>query len=160
MKKIIALIVLIMLVSGCSSTNTSDYEDDYYSMISLINERDEFQTSSSYFDISTDISQISDGSYRYYVTIDNPRNAMYDVEVMAIEKDVDYSSTMAANVGVLTDETYNMIPNQVDTNLGFYEGISVSGISTLSSPVLYVLVQWQDSNTNSIREYFKLEINQ
>lgn len=128
-------------------------------MINLINERDEFKTNSSYFDISTDISRIADGGYRYYVIIDRPRNAMKEISMMVIEKDVDYSQTMAANIGVLTSEDFNMIPNQFNPNKGYYEGISASGVSTISNPTLYVLVQWKDGNSNSIREYFKLEIN-
>lgn len=158
MKKLIIIFLSLFLV-GCSSTATNEYQEKYYSMINLINERDEFQTSSSYFDISTDISQISDGNYRYYVTIDKPRNAMKEISMIIVEKDVDYSETMAANVGVLTSEYYNMIPNQYNSEKGYYKGVSASGISSSSNPVLYVLVQWKDANSNSVREYFKLEIN-
>lgn len=147
------------MLTGCSSTGTNEYQEKYYSMINLINERDEFLTNSSYFDISTDISQISDGNYRYYVTIDKPRNAMKEISMIIIEKDVDYSEIMAANVGVLTSDYYNMIPNQINVDKGYYQGISASGVSTLANPVLYVLVQWKDGNSNSIREYFRLEVN-
>ncbi|MBS7354270.1 MAG: hypothetical protein KIG23_05785, partial [Erysipelotrichaceae bacterium] len=83
MKKIFLSLILIIGLFGCSEKNTAA-ETKYYDMLKLISQREEYSTSSDNFTISAEISPISEGRYRYFVTLDKPKLAMYEVEILAI----------------------------------------------------------------------------
>ncbi len=158
MKKLIC-VLLILFLAGCTvdPKQEADPNASYLDMIDLINEYDSFGTVSNHFDISAELAKIDSG-YRFYVYIDNARVAMYDVEVMAIEKGVDYRKQMAANLGIFDSNTYNLVPNQANPAKGYYEGIVVSGVSQNSACELYILVQWKNRELSKYyREYFMLE---
>lgn len=162
MKKLFLVLILIFSLSACSSdSGTSANDADvirYYDMIELINSYSNFSTSSNYFDISGEISEI-DGGYRYYIFIDNARVTMYDIEAIAIEKGVDYSNTMTANIGIFESDEYHMVPNQSDIDLGYVKGVSISGFTTTENPTLYVLVQWKNKNRDTTyREFFEIDL--
>ena len=162
-KKIILLsFVLMILLSACKSEDTINpsANERYIDMVKQLQDRDVFITSSEYYDVSVDISVIN-GGYRYYVVIDNPKVAMYDIEAIAIEKDVDYSNVMAANIGLFEEEEYSMIPGQSYVEKGFVKGISISGVSSSENPTLYLLVSWHSRDLSiTKKEYFKLNIKE
>lgn len=158
MKKIFLSLVLVIGLFGCSDSNSAA-ETKYYDMLKLISEREEFLSSSDNFAVSAEISNISEGRFRYFVTVDNPRIAMYEVEILAIEEGKEYINEVAANAGVLLDEIYNMVPNQSDLNRGYISGINISGETSNEHPVLYVLVQWHNKELTIVsREYFRIEL--
>ena len=159
MKKILILILLVLLCA-CNNTNKSEETNQqrYFDMISLIQDNDSFQEESNYFSITGEITTIDNG-YRYYVFVDTPRIAMYDVEIMAIEKEVDYSKSIAANLGILEDNVYSFIPNQTNPSKGYYKGASVSGLSNNPNVKLYILVQWRNKDlSKQYREYITLDL--
>jgi len=160
MKKILIILVLLLLVS-CNNNNRQENSNNerYTYLIELINEHEEFLSDSTYFDIAVEMAKISDG-YRYYVTVDNPRLAMYDVELLAIEKNVDYSSRMAANIGIFEDTQYNIVPNQANPSKGYVKGVVASGVTNLPNTTLYIFVQFKnaDYTTNHV-EYFKIDVS-
>ena len=162
MKKLFLVLILIFSLSACSSNSGTSANDAdvirYYDMIELINSYSNFSTSSNYFDIIGEISEI-DGGYRYYIFIDNARVTMYDIEAIAIEKGVDYSNTMTANIGIFESDEYHMIPNQSDIDFGYVKGVSISGFTTTENPTLYVLVQWKNKNRDTTyREFFEIDL--
>lgn len=147
------------MLFGCKSSKNKDYEAKYYDLIDLVSNRDEFSSNSKFFESSIEVLPMSDGTFRYYITIDKPLVAMYEIEAIAIEKGVDYTSQMAANVGVFDNNSYTMIPNQVDPDKGFYQGITISGISENEKPTVYVLIDWKNQDlSDSTKEYLKFTI--
>ena len=160
MKRILILIVSLFLLCSCNSANSrTDLEEKYVNLVESLSEHTEFTTFSNHFTITTDISQINDSSYRYFVIVDNPRVAMYGVEIVAVEKGINYTNNMAANVGVLSETSYNLIPGQVRVDKGYVAGLTVSGVSASSSPVIDVLVQWHSKDQNVVQEFFEFQIN-
>ena len=158
MKKIFLSLFLIIGLFGCSDSDSAA-ETKYYDMLKLISQREEFSAFSDNFSVSAEISPISEGRYRYFVTVDNPRIAMFEVEILAIEEGKEYVDEVTANAGVLLDEVYNMIPNQSDISRGYISGINISGETNNEHPVLYVLVQWHNKELTIVsREYFKIEL--
>ena len=157
MKKILISLILLLALFGCQKTSSE--ENKYYSFLKLLEEREEFSSSSLNYDISYEITPIENEKYRYFITIDKPRIAMYDIEIMAFEQGKDYSDNIAASAGILSTIQYNMIPNQSDVDKGYISGINISGESDNPHPVLLVLVQWhsRDLTIDSI-EYFKIEL--
>lgn len=162
MKKIICILLIGFLLCGCTSDMSHEEtnpDERYYGMITLIKDCDTFQQESGYFDIYAEMAAIDDG-YRFYVVVDKPRIAMYDVNILCIENGVDYTKNMAANVGIFDEKKYNMIPNQINIDKGYVEGLVASGISTDKECELYVLVQWKSKDLSNIkREYFKLDVS-
>lgn len=159
MKKTILFLLLLVLISGCSSSrNSASAEERYANIIELISEHESFSSSSAYFDISVEMAKINTG-YRYYITVDNPRVAMYDIELLAIEKDVDYHNNMAANVGVFEETQYNMVPNQSYVEKGFVKGIVASGLSQNADTTLYIFVQFKNADYSlNHTEYLQLDV--
>ena len=160
MKKLLLIICLLISLCACQEDGKqlANPDDRYMYLIEMIREHESFQTSSDYFDIAVEMAKIENG-YRYYITIDNPRIAMYDIEMLAIEKDVDYRSNMAANVGIFEEKEYNMVPNQANIDQGFVKGIVVSGISVKPQTTLYIFVQFKNADYSITRsEYFRLDV--
>ena len=161
MKKLLIILSLLLVLCGCQEDGKqiADPDERYMYIIEMINEHESFQEASNYFDISGEMAKIENG-YRYYIMIDNPRIAMYDIEILAIEKNVDYRSNMAANAGIFEDKEYNMVPNQANSSKGFFKGVVVSGISKEPSTTLYVFVQFKNADYSIVRsEYFKLDVS-
>lgn len=159
MKKLLVVLLLISLC-GCKQIGKEDVDPNqrYFSLIETLKDRDNYLESSNYFDINVAMSKIEDG-YRYYVTIDKPKAALYDIEVMAIEKDVDYTSTMAANAGIFGESEYSMIPNQKNPDKGYVSGINISAVSEKPQTTLYIYVSFKNADySNSYTEYFKLDV--
>lgn len=153
--------MVVFLLSACSSDSTinKSASERYNSMIEQLSSRTDFKSSSEYFDISFDIASIENG-YRFYISIDEPKVAMYNIEAIAIEANVDYSNTMAANIGLFEDEKYSLIPNQSYVDKGFVKGVNISGTSENANPTLYVLVVWSNKDLSvTKREFIKVGEN-
>ena len=160
MKKLLILLLTILCLCGCQEIATENVDPDqrYFDMINTIKEHEVFISTSNYYDVSVEMAKIDEG-YRYYVTIDNVRIALYDIEAIAIEQDVDYSNTMAANIGIFEEKEYSMIPNQKNPEKGFVSGLVMSGVSELPETTLYIYVSFKNADYSEIKtEYFKLDV--
>lgn len=158
MKKLITILLVAFILCGCDiNKKEASGEEQYLDLIETLNERTVFASTSNSFSITTDIAKTNE-AYRYYVTIDNPKNAMYGVKVIAIEKGINYVENMAANVGIFSDEEYNMLPGQTDVSKGYVSGLTVSGISKIDQPTLYVLVEWYSKKQEIHQEFIQLDV--
>lgn len=154
MKKIIVILLCLFTLVGCQGASNSDLKL-YNEMIEILSNADDFASSSKYFSTTFEVTSTSEGQ-RYYIVIDNPNIAMYDVSVIAFEEDADTENAFAPNAGIF-DEEINIVPNQINKDKGYVKGISISGLLTNNNPVVYCLVQWKDDkNTKVFREYLKL----
>lgn len=161
MKKLVLILLFLLLISGCNQSNKQEETkyQRYFDMIALINDNDVFLEESNNFDISGEIAKV-DGGYRFYIFVENPRIAMYDVEILAIEKNKDYSKNMAANLGVFEDSEYAFIPNQTNPNKGYYKGASISALTDKTSTKVYALIQWHNKDLSKLyREYITLDLS-
>lgn len=160
MRKIVTILLVLFCLTACqnSKTESASGNEKYLDYCELLSSHSDFKEKSEFFDVSFDIATIEDG-YRYYIIVDNPKIAMYNIEAIAIEKGNDYRLNMAANIGIY-DKTYAMIPNQANIKEGFVKGFSISAISKNKTPTLYLLVQWTNSDTSiTSREYLKVIID-
>lgn len=164
MKKIILLIALVLLLNGCALVPAKDDKDVLYlNLIDSLNLRDKngFETNSEIFDLTFELNEIENG-YRYYVTLDNPKYAMYGVSILAIEEGEDYSDKMAANAGIFEDDDYYLVPGQAEPSKGYVKGISISGLSNSleEKPKLKVIVQWHSSKQEIRQLFFYHDFNE
>lgn len=152
------IFVLILFLSGCNVIRNEDTEQEsrYTYLVELLEEHTNYVQSSNYFDINVEMAKINNG-YRYYIIIDKPTLAMYDIEVMAIEPGVDYSKKMAANVGIFEDTQYHMIPNQSNAKEGYVKGVIASGLADNPEILLHIFVQFKNSDYSTVHtEYIEL----
>ncbi|WP_302926526.1 hypothetical protein [Holdemania filiformis] len=153
----------LLLISGCSKKDPNQISTEkmqlYTAYYKSIMEMDRFQEKSDFYDLEVVMNQLPDGTYRYYVILDNPRVAMVDVEMLVVDAAVDYSqiSVIAPSVGLLENEDYSLIPNQVYPELGYVKGLMASGETTSPIVSLNVMVLWKDyAKLKETREYLQL----
>ena len=163
-KKILVVVMLISL-SACSYFNKKDIaaEDSLYqAYYNSIKDNSKYTANNNYFKISAEMSQLPQGNYLYYVFIDEPQIAMYDIKVMIMEDGfiMNEDSDLLATVGIVDDTKVNMIPYQVDSTLGYQKGIVLSGNASAEEVLLDVLVTWNNENmTKSFREFYQIKLN-
>ena len=158
MKKIIAILLLCLLIlTGCHSNDAS--LKLYNEMIEILSTSKDFNNSSKYFNVTYEVTNTNDG-LRYYIVIDNPNMAMYDVNVIAFEEGADIENEFAPNAGIF-DGDINLVPNQINKDMGYAKGISISGLCSNEPKNVLCLVQWKDEkNIKVYREFLKLDNSQ
>ena len=164
MRKLLCLLLLIGLTAGCkasakvSEQMMASYEGYYLS----VQDNERFQNGSDYYRISGEISQIADGSYRYYIFLDSPQIAMYDVVMLAVEDDIPFDSAekMMPSIGVFEKKDYSLVPFQTRVTAGYVKGLVISGECDQPSVNLKLMVEWRDqSRKNSVREYLAFTLD-
>lgn len=157
MKKL--LLILLVLLIGCSSNNNAVDLSDYKEYYQAIDNNSFFRDSSSNFSIGFEYTMVEDGTYRYYIIIDNPSFAMYDCAVLIRENGITYENQdkMMPSSGIL-DTKYSLLPNQVDTANGYPKGIILGGEIEDIPFSLDVMIEWWDSShSSSNREFLHIE---
>lgn len=163
MKKIIICLLTLFILCGCKEvTRQLDQEkyDSYLTYYQSILDNDIDNSSSQCFDVALVVNKVDENQYRYDIIIDNPRVAMYDIKALAVIDDLTIEidkDNMMPSIGILDDNHFNMIPNQLDNSKGFVSGIDLSLISESDSLRISVMVEWKDSSEfNYVREYVSL----
>lgn len=164
LKRISIVIVILLVLTGCTSTYSSDQIklQKYETYYSDVMNNEVFNASSSFFDVETVMVALDNNQYRYDIYIDNPKVAMYDISVLAVENNLDISETngkmMPFHTGIESNTT-NMIPFQSNLESGFVKGLVLSGVVDSDRVNIKMLVQWQDyGNVKTYKEFLEFEI--
>lgn len=153
MKKIICLLLSLFILSGCNGSNIN--LDQYYDMIDVISSTEEFITLPTDYSFTFEVVDTSEGK-RFYIIIDVPKQAMFDVKILAYEEGINPKMEFAPNAGIFGDKI-NLLPNQVNISSGYAKGISISGLLKRDNFSIYCLVQWTDNNKTKVyRDIYKL----
>lgn len=165
-KYLLVFLVILITLNGCSNlkkkSSDSSFEA-YQSYYEAIEENSRFLDESLYFTLDGKMSKMPDGTYRYYVFLDNPQIAMYNIKFMAVENNVPYtdSTKMMPSIGIFEDQDYSLIPYQANTPNGYVKGLVISGESTQSEIQLKILVEWTDKTHEKFnREYFNYVLSE
>lgn len=161
MRKFIQILVLTLLLTGCQTKNKNELDskklDEYKAIYQVLSQSTASVNVGTYFDISTEVTHLPDNTYRYYIIIDNATTSMYNVKIMALEKNSDQERVMAPSIGILDNETYNLIPSQVSVKEGFVKGLILSGDSINNPIQLKLMVSWFDeTGKTQTKEFFDL----
>ena len=164
MRKVLLMCILMVscVLCGCSNQKSRDpkltsYETYYHA----VEENVKFNETSAHFHYSTEMSVLPDGTFRYYIVIDEPQHAMYQFTALAVENDSVFSaeSKMMPSLGIF-DEPVTMIPNQVNTEKRFVKGVVLSGESREPSVSIRLLAEWKDkTGKNAVREFLSFVIS-
>ena len=156
-KRGILCFVVLFLLSGCSKRNTADKEftNTYNSFVESIMDNKGTISSDIPFSYTMKVEKQSNHTYYYDVTIDQTRIAMYNIQMMIVDKNAggDYPF-----IGLLPDEdVYAMIPNQENKDKNFVKGITLGGVSSSPAFELQVMVRWKDyAQVNTSTIFFTL----
>ncbi|MGI6608331.1 MAG: hypothetical protein ACOX1F_05050 [Erysipelotrichaceae bacterium] len=167
MKKLLILLFLVIILSGCNRDEPRQLDKEkynaYLTYYSSILAAEDKQEKSECFDIELVVNKLSENEYRYDVIVDNPRVAMFNIKALAIIETLSLEinqEKMMPSVGILDDSTYNMVPGQLDQKNGFYEGIILSLTSGESALRVSIMVDYKPLNDEkTIRQYFSLYID-
>lgn len=158
MKKLFLLLILFLLITGCSKG--IDGEKDVYN-----NFIDELNNVSSYskdipFDINVVLEKDIDGELTYTVIMDNPKEEVKKIEAIAIHNFK--TDDMYPSIGIF-DDKLNLIPNKIDKDNNIVEGIILVGYIKYTGSVddfngiIKVLIRYQDSNGKMKKIYYKYQ---
>ncbi len=159
MKKLLLVLMSLLVLSGCAFNNADDVVSEeqftlYSSYYSAVLANAKFMEGSSFYNISYELVEEANETV-YYIFIDNPNVAMYDIDILVLEGLNELSvDKMMPTFGIFDSQVYNMVPYQVNVELGYVEGIVVSGAVSEFDEPLYVMITWKDfSKLETYREY-------
>ena len=155
MKKFRFLLCLILILTGCN-TSKKEYEEQtqkYENYMELIIDNSKQITTNIPFEWSFNMTE-SEGNYIYEVVISKPRVEMNNIQMIAVDIEQISESTIAPNLGLFEEQKYNMIPNQMSVDKGYYPGIGVNGITNKDQFILNCLVVYKDRNQTDNYVYF------
>ncbi len=163
-RSLIFLLVLVSLLSGCARKESDeDIKMEKYKYIyQTVSDNDSFLNEPLYYDLDVSMSQLSEKEYRYDITIDNPQRAMYDIQVMAIENNLEYSLTnkMMPTIGILDNDSINMVPYQIDHERGYVKGVILSGVTEDPVVNLKIRVSYKDYLlVRETKEYYNITVD-
>lgn len=153
MRKLVLFCTLAILISGCSNNKIkeNDFQYTYNSFVNSILDNNGNDTAEIPFAHHLEVTKESSGEYRYAIMIDDARIAMYNIQMMVVDKS---ASGQYPFIGLMNDEPeYSMIPNQENKENNFVKGIVLEGLSATPKFTLLIQVSWKDYaqvNTRSV----------
>ncbi len=165
MKKFSLIFILLISLFGCSLLNEKPEHkvgEDYEVYYKAIEENDSFLFESSNYSINAEMVSLPSGKNIFYIFLDNPQIAMYDIKLLAIDLETTYRSsvTMAASLGIFEDDKYSLVPYQVNAQSGYYKGLMISGETTKDELDIGMLVSWYNIDRKiSYREFIRFNLS-
>lgn len=161
MKKIGFVLCLFLTLSGCvkkESSKVKEYNEKYENYMELLIDNSKQVTSNLPFVWKFNMYE-TEGKYGYDVAISSPSVAMYNIQMIVVDIEDISENKIAPSIGIFEENDYNMIPSQINTKKGFYEGIGVNGTTSKSSFILNCLVVYKDKNQVDNYAYFIVNAN-
>ncbi len=164
-KKISLIFIILISLFGCNIINEKPENKsttDYQSYYKALEDNDAFISNSNNYTINAEMVKLPSGKNIFYIFLDNPQIAMYDIKILAIDLDTTYetSITMAASLGIFEPDKYSLVPYQVNTNAGYYKGLMISGETVKDELDIGMIVNWYNSDRKgSNREFISFKLN-
>lgn len=161
MKKILTILCLMAVLTGCSFGSSEAYNAKvrrYESLIQAILDNSKFKASSENFSISAVMNQEKEG-YSYDLKIDKARIAMYQIEVIVVENNQQFNKDKMMVSSGIFEESRTMVPGQVNLNQNYVGGMILNALSDKPEMNLKVLVTWKDQSlANTHSEFIELNV--
>lgn len=156
MNKLILMICCIFIFTGCSTNDKDEISlKGYDEYAEILMQNDDFKEESAMFNTTLILNHLQDNTTRYDLIINHPKERLNNIKVLCIEEN--NQNSMHPSIGVYENENFVLDPNIKDENNNIYKGINLSGISQKREIVLKILVEYQNSNNVTVREYIKIK---
>lgn len=163
MRKIVLICVFMcLLLSGCSDAKLDDKESmkTYESYIDAVMSNAGSESKIIPFEYKLNVYKQKNDTYQYELIISDPRTAMYNVQAIAVNPELDSNTNVHPCLGLLGEDAtqkFNMVPFQSNLEKNFFKGIYLEGVSKTSQFTLQVMVTWKDSAlVNENRVFFNV----
>ena len=167
MKKLVIILIVLSFLTACTTSSSPDRDvrmDRYRNYFESISDQGNFSAFSFFYDIEVIMNRLGDGTYRYDIVITNPRVAMYDINVLAVENNMLFENSLNENrmmpsIGIFEESTtgFHLVPFQVNVASGYFAGVSISGVSNEPIILLRIRVAWRDeTRVHTTHEFIEL----
>lgn len=160
-KKFFLCLFSLFLFSGCMTQAAKEEKEslkNYESYIDAVINNKGTESKTIPFDYKLNVAKKSDNTFEYEVIISDPQVAMYEIQAIAVDLNVDSNTNVYPSLGVLGEDynnAYYMIPYQVNAKRNFISGFVLNAISSQPQFTINVMVMWKDSSLqNSFRVFF------
>lgn len=160
MKKILVLLFMSLSLLGCQSKkDEANYKERYENYMELLIDNNDETSTNIPFSWELQMTEVNETKYQYALTIKNPKVAMYNIRMVAVDLNEIGEDEMAPTLGIVEDEKFNMIPNQVNLDKNYYGGIVLTSSSSKSQFRIHACVSYLDKNQNENYVYFHVDAN-
>ena len=167
MQKLLLISILCLsFLTGCSHFGKDEHKDMklYETYIDSVVNNHGIESTNIPFEYEMDVYRQKNGTYKYEINIYNPHVAMYDIQAIAVNLDMDMNTNIYPCIGLLGDDLdyqYNMIPYQARGEKGFIRMITLDAVSFKEQFTVNVMVTWKDSSLqNESRVFFNCNFAQ
>ncbi len=158
-KKILGLLLLALLTTGCSGSFNKDSKSiqNYESYVDAVLNNAGSVSKNIPFDYKMSVVHQEDQSYQYEIVISNPRIAMYNVQAIAVDPALDSNENVYPCLGLLGEDAetaFHMIPYQANGPRNYVDTIYLDGVTNKNQFTVYVMVTWKDSTLTTTNRVF------
>ena len=122
MKKILSIIILMFLLTACS-TNLTNEEKTYNEYVSYLKQNINYESNLP-FDLEIYVDKIIETEVMYRVIIDNPKVSLRNIEALVIHDK--YTEDVFPSSGIF-ETKLNLIPGVINKTSNYVEGIILAG---------------------------------
>ena len=122
MKKILNIIILFVLLTGCSNKLTNE-EILYNDYVNDLKKTTKYETNLP-FDLAIYVDKIIETEVMYRVIIDNPKVSLRNIEALVIHDK--YTEDIFPSSGIF-ETKLNLIPGVINKTSNYVEGIILAG---------------------------------
>lgn len=153
MKKFLLFFLTLLILIGCNAKEQETVSDDLYKQYQKyyqkVIKQKEFEVECADFQLQLVVNTTNRGNTRYDIIIDQAIVEMKNVQAIAV---VDGEETYnSPSIGLLEEESFSLIPNQVDKEKGIYKGINLSGITSLTQFDIKLYITYKTDHKNRER---------
>ncbi|MDD3822039.1 MAG: hypothetical protein ACOXZW_01440 [Bacilli bacterium] len=124
MRKILFVLSICIIISGCCFNSVLPEQKNYYEMLDKLNNTTDKYQEDLPFALKIYIDKINEFELMYRVIIDSPTYELYNLSALVIHN---YETEdIYPSIGVL-DEKVNLVPNYIDKENNYVKGINLIG---------------------------------
>lgn len=157
MKKIIILVLIVTMLSGCSKNNINIKKETYLKYVEELEKANTYTDIKDInFDLNISVDKINEEEISYRAIIDNPKENMYNIKALVIHDN--FTDEIFPSIGIL-DEKLNLIVGNKEI-----KGISLVGYIKTDKQIseldidIKVYIEYTNESNEKVKIYYKTTI--
>lgn len=151
MKKVLVLLFILLILTGCSSSE-EDKKTEYIAMKSeLLTGTDYVVSEELPLDISVNLDRVNEEEYSYKVLFSNPKEDMYDIEAMVVHNY--HNEDLFPTIGLFDDK--GELLKKTDKVIELSDIIETNKDLSSMNLELKIYIKYKDKNEETKEIYYK-----